>query len=67
MLSGRAMDAKEALQVGLVNRVVEPDELMPAAIEYAALIASHDMLPLRLTKRALNSSASASFADALSA
>ena len=39
-LSGNFLDAKTALAWGLVNRVVEPDELVPAAMKLAADMAS---------------------------
>ncbi|MCP5068480.1 MAG: enoyl-CoA hydratase/isomerase family protein [bacterium] len=39
-LTGRTYDAGEALQIGLVNRVVEPGDLMEAACELAREIAS---------------------------
>jgi enoyl-CoA hydratase/carnithine racemase len=35
LLSARVVLADEALQMGLVNRVVEPDELLPTALTYA--------------------------------
>ncbi|WP_211360119.1 enoyl-CoA hydratase-related protein [Actinocorallia herbida] len=41
LLSGRTIDAAEALSLGLVNRVVEPEELLPAAIAYAADMAEN--------------------------
>lgn len=37
VLSGVPFDAEEALRVGAVNRVVAPDELEGAVLEYAAL------------------------------
>lgn len=40
-LSGRFVDADQAAEIGLVNRVVEPAELMPAALELAHEIAGH--------------------------
>ena len=40
-LSGRFFDAHRAAEIGLVNRVVEPAELMPATLELAHEIASH--------------------------
>ena len=40
--SGNFLDAQTALAWGLVNRVVAPDELLPAALKLAADIASVD-------------------------
>ena len=40
-LSGRFVDADRAAEIGLVNRVVEPAELMPASLELAHEIAGH--------------------------
>ena len=41
-LTGRAIDAAEAQRIGLVNRVVPHDELLPQAKDLAALIATRD-------------------------
>jgi enoyl-CoA hydratase/carnithine racemase len=50
LLTGRAMDAAEALRVGLVNRVV-PDGTLEAAVEeLAAEIARHPRGGLAATK-----------------
>ena len=38
-LTGRPVDADDALRLGLVSRVVAPDQVMPAALELAALSA----------------------------
>jgi enoyl-CoA hydratase/carnithine racemase len=35
LLSGRVVLAEEALRIGLVNRMYAPEELLPAALEYA--------------------------------
>lgn len=53
--TGRAIDAREALRIGLVSRVVAPEELLPAARDLSAEIAQNDGQVLRLTKRLLRS------------
>lgn len=52
--TGKPIDAREAHRTGLVERVVAPDELMPAAQELAQAIAAKSPLGLRLGKQALN-------------
>jgi enoyl-CoA hydratase len=54
-LTGDIIDAGRALQIGLVNRVVEPDELIPAAVELAARIAAKSWRAVEATKQALRS------------
>ncbi|MER6972114.1 enoyl-CoA hydratase-related protein [Nocardioides sp. NPDC057767] len=41
LLSGRVIEADEARELGLVSRVVEPDDLLDAAQTYAADLARH--------------------------
>jgi len=48
---GQTLSAEESLQLGLVNRVVEPDELMPATREMAAEIAANAPMAVQATKR----------------
>lgn len=48
---GMTLTAHEALEMGLVNQVVEPDALMPAAREMAAEIAANAPLAVQATKR----------------
>ena len=48
---GRNVDAERALAMGLVNQVVEPDELEPRALELAAEIAANAPLSLEGNKR----------------
>lgn len=53
LLTGRVLDAREALDSGLVNRVVAPAELDAAVQELVATIVPTPLPVLRLTKLAL--------------
>jgi enoyl-CoA hydratase len=53
LLTGRTLDAAEALAAGLVSRVVPSAELLGAAHEIADRIARNDPLATRLTKAVL--------------
>jgi enoyl-CoA hydratase len=55
-LTGDLIDAARAQEIGLVNRVVEPDELIPAAIELASKIAAKAWRAVEATKQALRAS-----------
>ncbi|WP_419941298.1 enoyl-CoA hydratase/isomerase family protein [Candidatus Palauibacter sp.] len=57
--------AAEAERMGLVNRVVPADELMPLAREWARRLARKPALPLRLAKEAIRRSLAASFEEML--
>ena len=50
-LSGRVISADEALAYGVVLEVVEPEQLMEAALAHAKRIAAHPPKATRLTKR----------------
>ncbi len=54
ILTGEAIDAARALQIGLVSRVVPREQLMNAAGEVAEKILSRGPLAIRLAKRSLN-------------
>lgn len=53
LLTNRWIDAKEALQIGLVNKVVQREKLIETAEEIAGKIASHDPLAVRNAKQAV--------------
>lgn len=53
LLTGRTLDATEALAAGLVSRVVPSDQLLSAAHEIADRIARNDPMATRLTKAVL--------------
>ena len=54
ILTGEQIRAAEAHRLGLVNRVVTADALLPAALQLAALIASRGPAAIRLAKRAID-------------
>jgi enoyl-CoA hydratase len=56
MLTGRDVDAAEADRIGLVSRVVPPDQLLEACYEVAARIIGWSRPGVELTKRSLWSS-----------
>ncbi|MBS0640492.1 MAG: enoyl-CoA hydratase [Acetobacteraceae bacterium] len=54
MFSARRLKADEALRVGLVNRVVEPEELEQVTVEYAEILAANAPLSIRASKYFIN-------------
>lgn len=63
--TGQTIDAMEALRLGIVSRVVEPDELIDAANELAARVASNPGHALRLTKKLIRESDEEGFRQVL--
>lgn len=59
LLTGRLIDAPEALRIGLVNRVVEPDGLLQEATNLAREIAANSPTAVRLTKQVLQTNVDA--------
>src|ERR1051325_11399067 len=51
LLTARPIDARQALEIGLVNRVVERDRLMATALETADAIAANAPRAVRETRR----------------
>jgi len=64
-LTGDILDAEQAKEYGLVNRVVPHDELMHEARELAARIAAGPPIAIKLAKRALYRGATTDLASAL--
>jgi len=50
MLTARPVSASRAAEIGLINAVVEPAELLPRALEAAAVIAANAPLAVRATR-----------------
>lgn len=67
LFTGEFIDAQEAYRIGLVNRVVRPDQLMPEAMALARNLAEGPALAIGLTKELLNNEASMSLEEALEA
>jgi enoyl-CoA hydratase len=51
LLTARPIDAPRALEIGLVNRIVPPADLMRAALDTADAIAANGPLAVRETRR----------------
>ncbi|WP_017931511.1 enoyl-CoA hydratase [Robiginitomaculum antarcticum] len=64
-LTGRRMDAVEALNCGLASRVVSADELMETAKAAAATIAGHSLPIAMMTKETINAAQEMSLSQGL--
>jgi enoyl-CoA hydratase len=53
MLTGRFIDAEEALRIGLVVRVVDDGAVVDAALDTARLIAANSPFGVRMTKQVM--------------
>lgn len=56
LLTGSPLDAQRALDLGLVNAVVEADELMPVTLKFARTIAANAPLAVAASKKVLAAS-----------
>ncbi|HSJ97172.1 MAG TPA: enoyl-CoA hydratase-related protein [Myxococcota bacterium] len=65
LLTGRTIDAAEAERIGLVNRAVAPEELLPQALATAEQMAACAPLAVRGARRALRDALTASLDEQL--
>ncbi len=64
-LTGRLVQGEEALRLGLVSRLIEPEHFLDEALEIAAEVAANAPIATRLTKEALKSGGHVDFESAL--
>ena len=65
MLTGRQVKADEALNIGLLNEVVEPDALMARAMELATTVATGATQAARIIKRVVDAGIETDLASGL--
>ncbi|MGM0664213.1 MAG: enoyl-CoA hydratase/isomerase family protein [Thermodesulfobacteriota bacterium] len=65
ILCGDFIDAREAERIGLVNKVVAPEELMPEAVALAEKMGKRSPLALRLSRIAIDQGMETSFDQTL--
>jgi 2-(1,2-epoxy-1,2-dihydrophenyl)acetyl-CoA isomerase len=64
-MRNRILSAAEALELGLVHEVVEPEVLMDRTMDLARELAEGPQVAMRLMKRAIYNAADTTFAQAL--
>lgn len=67
VLTGRLMDADEALRIGIFHHVVPAGQVMAKALEIANDLASKPPIAMRLTKQRLREMTQASFEETIDA
>lgn len=67
LLRGEFLSADRAAEIGLYNRVVDAEELLPTALDWAKGMAAGPRLGNAVTKRMLNAEAHMSLRDAMQA
>lgn len=65
IFTGRIIDAPEADRLGLLNALVEPDDLLSTAHEWAARLAAGPTVAIGLAKENIRHNATLGFEDAL--
>jgi enoyl-CoA hydratase len=66
-LTGRMMDAEECCAIGLINRLVPADQVMPEAMKLAAELAAKPPVAMRLNKARFREVTEASFRECIAA
>lgn len=64
LLTAQPIDAERALAIGLLNRIVAPDQLLPAALAAADTIAANAPLAVRATRAGVRELLALPLADA---
>ncbi len=54
IFTGKQIDAKQALEIGMISRVVEKDQLMEESMKFANLLAQRAPMALAMAKAAIN-------------
>jgi enoyl-CoA hydratase/carnithine racemase len=67
IFSGRQVRAPEALEIGLVNRVAAPDDVLTTALEWAAQLAKGAIVAHALAKGAIDQGLEGTLEDGLAA
>jgi enoyl-CoA hydratase len=65
VLSGKPIGAQEALQFGLVSKVLPPEQLVDKTIELAEQIAAHSPIIVQMAKEAVNTSFETTLAEGM--
>jgi enoyl-CoA hydratase/carnithine racemase len=65
IFTGRIIDAPDANALGLLNAMVEPDDLMDSAMEWATRLANGPTIAIGLSKENIRQNLHLSFEDAL--
>ena len=63
--SGKMIDAEEALDLGIVSQLTNPEDLLTATLDMAATFAAGPPIAIRMAKRALYKSIDSSLREAL--
>jgi enoyl-CoA hydratase/carnithine racemase len=66
-LTGRMMNADECLRIGLISEIVDPQRVLPRALELAHELAAKPPVAMRLNKARFREVTQAGFIDALRA